>query len=146
MTASAVRRVGRQIGGQLRLPPVAVRQQLFLVVHQLFPAFDRELEIRSLHDRIDRASFLAQPAIDALRHVDVIAGGATATVGARLGLYRDRESWANGFAKLAGNAALLAIGVAPQRMLPPEARAERTLLVRIVDRHPRTKQIPEGKP
>src|SRR5262249_22128245 len=86
------------------------------------------------------------PTIDTLRHVYVIAGGAAATRFARLCLYCDRESWANGFAKLAGDAALLAIRVAPQRMFSPETRAEGTLLVGIVDRHPRTKQISKGEP
>src|SRR3546814_9461686 len=61
-----IRRVQRQIPGDLRLPAVAVRQQLVFVVHQLFARLGRKLEIRPLDDRIDRTGFLTEPAIDAL--------------------------------------------------------------------------------
>src|SRR4029079_3218548 len=72
--------------------------------------------------------------IDALDHVDVVPGGPAAAVLARLGLDGDRERRADRLAQIARDAALLAIGIAAQRMLTAEARALRRLLVRIVER------------
>src|SRR3546814_2343980 len=42
--------------------------------------------------------------------------------------------WADGLEQIAGDAALLAVGIAPQGVLAAESRADRPLLVRIVDR------------
>src|SRR5581483_11200235 len=95
----------------------------------------RELEIGSLDDGIDRARLLAVAAVNALGHVDVVARGAAATVIARLGLDGDGLRRADRLAELAGNAALLAVGIPAQRMLTAEARAERPLLEGIVHRH-----------
>lgn len=47
---------------------------------------------------------------------------------------------ADGLAQLAGDAALLAAGVAPQGVLSAEAWAERPLLERVVDRHLRLEE------
>jgi len=55
-------------------------------------------------------------------------------VSARAGLDRDRLRRADRFAQLAGDAAFFAIGIAAQRMLPPEPRRNRVFLVGIVDR------------
>src|SRR6185312_4978793 len=92
---SPIGRVGRQAGSDLGFPSVAVREQLFLVVEQLLAGLGGELEVRPLDDGIDRAGLLAEAAIDALRHVDVVAGRAAAAVGARLGLDGDGEGWAD---------------------------------------------------
>ena len=48
---------------------------------------------------------------------------------------------ADRLAQLAGDAAFLAIGIAAQRMLAPEARADRPLLMRIVDRLLRREEL-----
>src|SRR5579885_286374 len=146
MAPSPIRGVDREVGGDLRFPAVAVVQQLLLVEIELLAAFRRELEVRALDDRVHGAGFLAQPAIDALRHVDVIARRPPAAVGARLGLDGDGLCGTDGLAELAGDAALLAVGVAAQRVLSPEARAQGALFVGIVDRHPRTEQVFEGQP
>src|SRR5690606_18339025 len=82
----------------------------------------------------DRAGLLAEAAIDALGHVDVIARGAARAVLARLGVDGDRLRRADRLAQLAGDAAFLAVRIAAQRMLAPEARRQRPLLVRVVDR------------
>src|SRR5260370_23511140 len=111
--------------GDLALPAVAVREQLFLIVEQLFAGLGGEFEIRPLDDRIDRAGLLAIAAIDAFGHVDVVARRAPAAVVARLGLDRDRQRRADRLAQFAGDAALLAVRVAPQHMLAAKARAER---------------------
>src|SRR5262245_28289302 len=107
-----VRRVERDVLGDLALPAVPIREQALLVVVELLARLGRELEIRSLDDRIDRARFLAEPAIDALHHVDVITGGAArAVVAARAGLDGDRLRRADRLAEFAGDAALLAVRI-----------------------------------
>src|SRR5260370_42592398 len=119
--------------GDLAFPAVAVRQELFLVVEQLFAGLGGEFEIRPLDDRIDRAGLLAIAAIDAFGHVDVVARRAPAAVLARLGLDRDRQPPPDRLAHFAGDAALLAVGIAAQHMLAAKARAERALLVGVGD-------------
>src|SRR3546814_241716 len=49
-------------------------------------------------------------------------------------------------AQLAGNATLLAVGIAPQGVLATEARAERPFLVRIIDRVFRPEHGLQGQP
>src|SRR3712207_7357686 len=53
-------------------------------------------------------------------HIDVVACGAAAAVLARLGFDGDRQRRADRLAKLAGDAALLAVRIAAQRMLRSE--------------------------
>src|SRR5581483_3146027 len=117
------------------LPAIAVRQQALLVVIELLAGLGGELEIGALDDGVDRAGLLAHAAIDALDHVDVVAGGAAgAVVAARARLDGDRLRRADRLAQFAGDAALLAVGVAALRMLTAEARRDRSLLERIVQR------------
>src|SRR5260221_306930 len=142
---SPVRRVEREVLRDLGLPAIAVREQLVLVVEQLLARLGGELEIGTLDDRVDRAGFLAEAAIDAFRHVDVVARRAPAAIGARLRLDGDGERRAHGLAKLARDAALLAIGTTAQRMFATKPRAERPLLVGIVDRHRLLKHVAEGE-
>ena len=72
---------------------------------------------------VDRAGLLAQPAIDAFDHINVVAGGtAGAVVPARAGLDDDGLRRTDRLAELAGDAALLAVGIAAQYMLAAEAR------------------------
>src|SRR5262249_56222922 len=85
---SPVGRVGHDVGGELGLPAVAVRQQLLLVVEELLAGLGGELEVRSLDDRVDRAGLLAEAAIDALGHVDVVARRGPAAVPPPLALAR----------------------------------------------------------
>src|SRR5262245_7793206 len=139
---SPVRRVERDVLGDLALPAVAVREQALLVVVKLLAGLGRELEVRTLDDRIHRAGLLAQAAIDALHHVDVVARRAARAVGAtRAGLDRDRLCWANRLAQLAGDAALLAVRIAAQRMLAAEARRDGSLLKRVVQCRLRLEEI-----
>src|SRR5579871_31358 len=145
MTLSSIGRVARQVGRDLRFPAVAVREQPFLVVEQLLPGLGGELEIRAFDDGVHRAGFLAQPAIDAFGHVDVVARCAPAAVLARLHLDGDGLSRADRLAELAGDAALLAVGIAAQRVLAAEARAQGPLLVGIVESDPRPEEIAEGE-
>src|ERR1700676_1907436 len=128
-SGSAICRVGLQVGRDHRFPLVAVGEQLVLVVHQLLAGLGREFEVRPLDDGVDRAGLLTEAAIDALRHVDVVARRApAAVVVARLGLDGDGLRRADRLAELAGDAAFLAVGIAAQRVLATETRAERSLL------------------
>src|ERR1700730_18338055 len=77
---SAIRRVEREVLRDRALPPVAVREQPLLVVVKLLARFGREFEVRPLDDGIDRAGLLAQAAVDAFDHVDVVARGAARAV------------------------------------------------------------------
>ena len=126
----------------LALPAVAVREQALLVVVEFLARLGGEFEIRPLDDGVDRAGLLAQPAIDAFDHVDVVARGAAgAVVAARAGLDGDRLRRADRLAQLAGDAALLAVRIAAQRMLAAEARRQRAFLERIVERRLRLEEI-----
>src|SRR5207244_3072559 len=119
--------------GDLALPAVAVRQELFLVVVQLLAGLRGELEVRPLDNGVDRASLLAEAAVDALHHVDVVARGAAgAVVAARTGLDGNRLRRADRLAQLAGDAALFAVRITAQHMLAAEARRDRPFLERIV--------------
>ena len=128
--------------GDLALPAVAVRQQPLLVVVKLLAGFGGEFEIRPLDDGVDRTGLLAQPAIDAFDHVDVVArGAARAVVAPRAGLDGDRLRRTDRLAQLAGDAALFAVRIAAQRVLAAKARRQRTLLERIIERRLRLEEI-----
>src|SRR6202012_1347058 len=120
----------------LAFPAVAVGEQALLVVVELLAALGGELEVRALDDGIDRAGLLAHAAIDAFDHVDVVAGGAP-----RAAVDGDRLRGADRLAQLAGDAALLAVGIAAQRVLAAEARRQHALLVRIVERGLRLQKV-----
>lgn len=57
-TTLAVQVVGLEVGRQLRLPLVAVVEQLLLVVEQLLVRLGRELEVGALDDGVDGARLL----------------------------------------------------------------------------------------
>src|ERR1700756_630089 len=108
---SPILRVELDVLGELALPAVAVGEQALFVVVELLARLGGELEVGALDDGIDRAGLLAQAAVDALHHVDVVAGGAArAVVAARTGLDGDGLGRADRLAQLAGDAALLAVG------------------------------------
>src|SRR6516162_3628443 len=88
--ASPVRRVELDRLCDLTLPAVAIGEQSRLVIVEFLARLGRELEVRALDDGVDRAGLLAQAAVDALHHVDVVAHGAAgAVVAARTGLDGD---------------------------------------------------------
>src|SRR5580698_6327762 len=143
---SPVRRVEFDRLRNLALPAVAIGEQFRLVIIEFLAGLGREFEIRSLDDGVDRTGLLAQPAIDAFHHVDVVTHGAAgAVVAARAGLDGDGLRRADRLAQLTGDAALLAIGVAAQRVLAAEARRDRPLLERIIQRRLRLEEIPHGE-
>src|SRR5579863_9664411 len=118
---SPVRRVEFDRFRKFALPAVAIGEQFRLVIVEFLARLGREFEVRSLDDGIDGTGLLAQPAVDAFHHVDVVAHGAAgAVVAARAGLDGDGLRRADRLAQLAGDAALLAVGITAQRMLAPE--------------------------
>src|SRR5262249_17340859 len=90
------------------LPAVAVREKPLLVVVKLLGRLSRGLEIRSQHDGINRACFLAEAALDAFHHVDVEWGApGGAVVAPRPRLDGDGLRRADCLTQLAGDAAFL---------------------------------------
>src|SRR4051812_22473884 len=108
---SSVRRLKGELLRDFALPTVAVREQLFLVVEKLLAGLGGELQIRPLDNRIDRTGLLAIAAIDAFRHVDVVARRPSAAVLARLGFNRDAQRRADRLAQFACDAAFLAVRI-----------------------------------
>src|SRR6201987_1482818 len=139
---SPVLRVERQALGDFALPAIAVRKQAFLFLIKVFPGLGWGFEVWTLDDGVDRARLLAHAAIDALDHIDVVAGRAPrAVVPPWSGLDGDRLRRANRFAQFAGNAALFAVRIAPQHMFAAEAGRNRVLLERIIDRRLRFEEV-----
>src|SRR5262249_27651592 len=144
---SPIRCVEGQVLGDLALPAVAIRKQPLLVVIELLARLGGELEVRPLDDGVDRAGFLAKAAIDAFHHVNVVSrGAARAVVAARACFDGDRLRRAASFAPLAGDAALFAVGITPQRMLSAESRRERAALERVIDGRLGPHEIFHGEP
>lgn len=104
-----------------------------LIIQQLLPRLGTILGIGAFHNRIHRAALLAKPAVDTLCHINIVTRSAPAAVGALLGLDRDGLCRADGLAQLAGDAALLARRVAPQRVLATETGRDGALFEGVVD-------------
>src|SRR6202030_926845 len=108
---SPVRRIEFDRFRKFALPAVAIGEQFRLVIIEFLAGLGREFEVRPLDDGIDRTGLLAQPAIDAFHHVDVVAhGAARAVIAARPGLDGDRLRRTDRLAKLAGDTAILGAG------------------------------------
>merc|ERR1719323_1534137 len=87
---------------------------------------------------------LAEAAVDALGHVDVVSGGSPGTVAPLLCLNSDSLSRAHSLTQLAGNASLLSTGVPSQCVLPTESGGERPLLKGVVDGGGLFEDVPQG--
>lgn len=122
------------VGCNLGLGTVTIGEQLLLVVQQLLARLGRVFCVLRLDNRVDRASLLAEAAVDALGHVNVVPCGPSCTILARLRLDRDGLSGADGLAELARDATFFAGGVSAEGVLATEARAKRTLLEGVHDR------------
>src|ERR1039458_5220694 len=115
---SPVGRVERDVGRDLAFPAVAIREQALLVVVQLLACLGGEFKVRTFHDGVDRAGLLAESAIDAFHHVDVVARGAPrAVVSPWPGLDGNGLRRTDRLAQLAGDAAFLAVRLAELRLL-----------------------------
>ena len=70
----------------LSLPLITVVQQLLLVVQQLLVGLRGELKVGALHDGVDGAGLLAEAAVDALGHVNVVSRGSPGPIAPLLSL------------------------------------------------------------
>mmetsp|Transcript_22154 Transcript_22154/g.71583 ORF Transcript_22154/g.71583 Transcript_22154/m.71583 type:complete len:253 (-) Transcript_22154:149-907(-) len=127
--------LGREVRSDGRLPLIAILEKFLFVVKELLMSLCRILEIWPLYDSVDRACLLAEAAVDALGHVNVVTSRTTGAIRAHLRLNGDRLSRTNGFAQLARNAALVARRVTTEGVLAAKARTKRPLLHGIVDGH-----------
>ena len=101
----------------------------------------------TLDDRVDRASFLAEATINALDHVDVVAGGpARAVIAPRSRFDGDGLRGADRLTELTGDAPFLAVGVSAQRVLAAKARRDRPLLKRVIQRRLWLEEIAHRQP
>ena len=66
-----------------------------LVVQKLFSRLSSILCVRALHNSIHRARFLAESTIDALGHVDIVAGSSARSISTLFSLNGDGLSRAN---------------------------------------------------
>ncbi len=57
-----------QVACNLRLPTVTVSEQFLLIVEQLLVRLSGELEIRSLHDRVNGTRLLTETTVDTCMH------------------------------------------------------------------------------
>src|SRR6185437_6397893 len=131
---SAIRRVRPFVGGDHGLVALADREQLVLAHDVLAAVLHVVFVDAGEHDGVHRTGLFAEAAVDALEEVDVVARGTPGAVLGDVRVDRDADSRTDRLAQLAGDAALLAVAVAPQRVQPAEARRLRSLLLRIVER------------
>ena len=120
------------------------RIQPTFIVKQLFSRLGGVLSIWWLDNSINRTTLLAEPAVNTLRHVDIISGCSSASIFTLLRFNGDRLSRANlrthlamglrnmvdvtySFTKLACDAALFTGGVSSQSMFASETWRNRSL-------------------
>src|SRR4051812_802766 len=133
-TPSTICRVGGLVGRDQRVIPLAHGEQLVLAHDVLAAMLHVVLVDAREDDRIDRARFLAEAAVDALEQIDVVTGRAARAVLRDVRVDGDADRRAHGLAELARDATLFAVRIATQRMQAAEARRHRRLLFRIVHR------------
>src|SRR5580700_7237718 len=119
---SPVRGVRGLVGGDHGFVTLADREQLVLAHDVLAAPLHVVLVDARQHDRVHGAGLLAEAAVDALEEVDVVARGAPRTIGRDLGVDGDAHRGTHRLAQLAGDAALLTVRVAAQRVQPAKAR------------------------
>lgn len=96
--------LGFNVACELGLPAVAIGQQLLLIVEQLLMVDDCGLVVGPFDDGVDGTGLLAEATVDALGHIDIVAGGPPGAVGAGLALDGDGVGGTGGGAEFAGNA------------------------------------------
>ena len=113
----SVQIVRLDISSDLRLPLVSVIEELLLVIQELLVSLGAELEVGPLHDGVHGTCLLAEAAVDALGHVDVVSGGPPGSVRPLLRLDSDGLGGTDGLAQLAGDTSLLSGGVPAGRKI-----------------------------
>lgn len=74
------------VTSELRLPSVAICQQLLFIVEEFLVVLDWKFIVGSFHYRVYRTSLLTESAVDALSHVYVVSCGSSASVRSWLAL------------------------------------------------------------
>lgn len=87
----------------------------------------------TLNNGIHGAALLAVTAVDTLGHIDVVTGRPSASINTFLGFDGDGLGRADGLAEFAGDAALLAGGIAAQGVFATEAGGDGTLFKGVED-------------
>lgn len=82
---------------------------------------ERNIDSLTLHNGIDWAALLAQTAVNAFGHVDIITRRPPAAIHTLLGLDSDSLRGADSFAQFASDATLLACRIPSQSVLASEA-------------------------
>lgn len=86
-----------------------------------------------LDNGVNRAGLLAETAVDALCHIDIVASGSSASILTLLGLDGNGLGGADGLAQLASNTSLFTGRVAAEGVLATETRTDGTLFKGVVD-------------
>mmetsp|Transcript_21823 Transcript_21823/g.51769 ORF Transcript_21823/g.51769 Transcript_21823/m.51769 type:complete len:249 (+) Transcript_21823:122-868(+) len=131
----AVKKLAHQIFGNLFLPFVSVGKELFLVVQEFLVGFGCEFVVWTLHNGIDGTRLLAESAVDALGHIDIVTSGSTSTVFTGFGLDSDGLGGADCLTEFARDTAFISGGVSSKGVLPAESGTQVTSLVGVVDSH-----------
>mmetsp|Transcript_26108 Transcript_26108/g.48685 ORF Transcript_26108/g.48685 Transcript_26108/m.48685 type:complete len:262 (-) Transcript_26108:66-851(-) len=131
----AIEELTHEIFGNLFLPFIAVREKLFLIVQKFLVSLGCKFKVWAFNDGIHGTCFLAKSTIDALCHIDIVTSGSTSSVLTGFRFNGDGLSGANGLTEFAGDATFISCWVSSQRMLSTKARAQKTMLVWVVDRH-----------
>ena len=87
----------------------------------------------TLDNRVHRATLLAVATVDTLGHVDIISCRPATSIHTFLGLDGDCLSRADGFAELAGDAALFTGGVPTEGVFTTETRGNGALFEGVID-------------
>jgi hypothetical protein len=98
------------------------------------------------HDRIHRAGLLTESAVNAFEQVYVVAGGSAAAILTLGQLDSDGKRWADGFAQLAGDAALFTVGIAAQRVKAAKTGRFRRFFLRVLNREFLPEQVTGSYP
>ena len=96
------------------------------------------------HDGIDGTRLLTIAAVDTFKEINIVSRGATRAVITLLGLYRDRQRWADGFAQFTGNTPFFSIGITPQRMQSTEPWGFGGLFLGILNRELLPEEVTPG--
>ncbi len=95
----------------------------------------------TFHYSIDGTAFLTEPAINTLRHINIISRSPPTPIFSLFSLYYNTTSRANRLAKLARDTSLLARRISPQCMFSSKAWRYRSFLEWIIDRIWRSKEL-----
>ena len=104
-----------------------------------FPTFGRSS--LTFHNSVNGTALLTEPAINTLRHINIISRSPSTPIFSLFSLYHNTTSRANRLAKLACDTSLLACRISPQGMFSSKAWRNRSFLEWVIDRIWRSKEL-----